>query len=328
MKKSTLTNPNFKLFGEITKFDEEQRMVYGIATNDAVDSQGDIIDMEATKKALPGYSEWRNIREMHGDSVAGTAPVLEVKKEGLYIGAHIVDDMAWKKVKTGTYKGFSIGGQVKTSMEEFNEETGETVNRITEYDLMEISLVDRPANPEAKISMFKRNNNEVDSMNKELKKEEAEAVEETVEEVEATVEEVAKEVSEDVEETEPVEEEAAEATEDEAEEAEEEASDEAKEDVSEDEAEDEDDSEEETEKSGAKPEEITLTKAEYDTLKAKANLAKKQEAVLDKMSKMVKAISVPDKKLVEKRSKEDIVKSELKDKSLGELSLMDGGFLK
>jgi predicted phage tail protein len=64
---------------------------------------------------------------------------------GTWIGAKVVDDKAWAKVKEGVYKGFSVGGK-KTSQK------GTT---ITGMRLSEISLVDRPANPDAKIEIWK-----------------------------------------------------------------------------------------------------------------------------------------------------------------------------
>ena len=52
------------------------------------------------------------------------------------------------KVKTGVYKGFSIGGSV-TARDELNK------SQITGLKLTEISLVDRPANPDAVFTCYK-----------------------------------------------------------------------------------------------------------------------------------------------------------------------------
>jgi len=60
----------------------------------------------------------------------------------------VVDDEAWKKVVEGVYKGFSIGGFV-TARDAADPKA------ITGVDLAEISLVDRPANPDAVFSVFK-----------------------------------------------------------------------------------------------------------------------------------------------------------------------------
>jgi hypothetical protein len=64
------------------------------------------------------------------------------------IHAHVVDPVAVQKVKTGVYKGFSIGGSV-TQRDSLDKSV------IKGVKLSEISLVDRPANPEAVITFFK-----------------------------------------------------------------------------------------------------------------------------------------------------------------------------
>ncbi len=130
----------------IEKIDAEKRLVYGYASTPALDLQGERVSLEAIKRALPDYMQWRNIREMHQMSAVGVAESAEVDKKGLYIVGRIVDDEAWRKVKEGVYKGFSIGGQ----------RLSKVGDEITELILTEISLVDRPANPECRIELFKR----------------------------------------------------------------------------------------------------------------------------------------------------------------------------
>jgi hypothetical protein len=75
----------------------------------------------------------------------------DVDHKGLHIAAKVVDDEAWEKVKEGVYKGFSIGGRV-TQRDPGNRKI------ITGLELSEISLVDRPANPDAIIDLYKRKN--------------------------------------------------------------------------------------------------------------------------------------------------------------------------
>ena len=135
----------FKAFAPITKVDDEQRMVYGYASTDSKDSQGEIVKSDAIEAALPDYMKFANIREMHTMSAVGVAKSAEVNEGGLYIGAKVVDDAAWIKVKEGVYKGFSIGGK---ALEKAN-------GIISKLRLTEISLVDRPANPECVIDTWK-----------------------------------------------------------------------------------------------------------------------------------------------------------------------------
>ena len=66
----------------------------------------------------------------------------------------MTDDDAWRSVRERVYQGFSIGGRVlKAHLERVG---GRLVRRITKLLLTEISLVDRPANPQAAILVYKR----------------------------------------------------------------------------------------------------------------------------------------------------------------------------
>ncbi len=143
----------------ITKIDEEKRLVYGIATNDVLDNQDEIVEWEATKAAIPEFMKWRNLREMHrADSAAGTVEELEVDeaKRQIPIVAKVVDDGAWKKVKEKVYKGFSIGGKALNRVKEFDEGVGKVISKVKAYLWNEISLVDRPANPTCVFTLVKR----------------------------------------------------------------------------------------------------------------------------------------------------------------------------
>lgn len=123
-------------------------MVYGYASTEAVDSQGEIVDKAAIEAALPDYMRFGNIREMHTLSAVGKTQSANVDTKGLFIQAKIVDKDAWEKVKEGVYNGFSIGGRKLASVG----------NRIKRLTLSEISIVDRPANPEAVFTMVKFDN--------------------------------------------------------------------------------------------------------------------------------------------------------------------------
>jgi len=137
-----------RLFAPIAKLDETQRLVFGYASTETLDSQGEIVRKEAIEAALPDYMRFANIREMHQPSAVGVAREAELDDKGLHLAAKIVDDEAWQKVVEGVYKGFSIGGRVTAR-------DAEAKHVITGVDLLEISLVDRPANPEAVIELFK-----------------------------------------------------------------------------------------------------------------------------------------------------------------------------
>ena len=140
------------IYGDITKVvenDDGTLTVSGIASTEAVDSDGEIITAEAMRAAIPDYMKFGAVREMHGSVAAGTALKCFVDDAGkTQLEAVVVDAGSIKKLLHGVLKGFSIGGKV-LSREPGNSKT------ITGIGLREISLVDRPANPEAMISLCK-----------------------------------------------------------------------------------------------------------------------------------------------------------------------------
>lgn len=139
-----------KAFLPISKVEERSDgtlFVSGIASTEALDVQGEIVTADAMKSAMPDFFKYGtgNLREMHGTSAAGIVEKATVEDGKTYIECIVVDPVAVKKVQTGTYKGFSIGGRALSKSDK----------TITSLRLSEISLVDRPANPEAVISMWK-----------------------------------------------------------------------------------------------------------------------------------------------------------------------------
>jgi len=143
------------------KVDKERRTVSGFASLDNVDKQGDIVTAEASMKA---FSEFRgNIREMHQPSAVGKMVSFkqdryfdpETKKfySGVFVSAYISKGAndAWEKVLDGTYTGFSIGGKMNKWDDGYDEKSDSTIRIIKDYDLVELSLVDSPANQFANI---------------------------------------------------------------------------------------------------------------------------------------------------------------------------------
>jgi hypothetical protein len=137
-----------RFYWPIAKVDADQRMVWGYASTEAEDDQGETVTREALAAALDDYMRFANIREMHQPSAVGIAREATVDDKGLYLGAKIVDGDAWQKVVEGVYKGFSIGGRV-TARDPADRRL------ITALRLTEISVVDRPANPEAMFDCWK-----------------------------------------------------------------------------------------------------------------------------------------------------------------------------
>lgn len=125
-------------------------IVNGFFTSDAIDEVGDIITREATENALPKYREWGNIRYMHQPKPV--AKMLRIGAEDKLkwneVEIHVIDPDAVFQVKNGLLKALSVGIWIRSWDDiEIDEETGAWI--ILAYDLVEISLVDHPANYDA-----------------------------------------------------------------------------------------------------------------------------------------------------------------------------------
>lgn len=150
---------------DFTKVNKDKRLVSGFATLDNVDSQGDIVKAEASRKA---FSRARgNLREMHKkDSAVGKIVDFREKEftyegktyKGIFVTARVSEGAqdTWLKVLDGTLSGFSIGGNIIDSEETFNK-SGKKVRVVNDYELIELSLVDNPANQLANVFEIQKN---------------------------------------------------------------------------------------------------------------------------------------------------------------------------
>jgi hypothetical protein len=162
---------NISLSVPFTKVDREKRTVSGFATLDNVDQTGDVVTAEASMKAFERFRG--NIREMHGPNAVGK--MVSFKPEtfydpksndfysGVYVDAYISKGAqdTWEKILDGTLAGFSIGGKIKESDNQVNKATGQTVRFIKEYALMELSVVDSPANELCNILSIEKMNGQL-----------------------------------------------------------------------------------------------------------------------------------------------------------------------
>jgi len=160
-------------------------LVYGKATDDAIDSDNQICDATWLSKAMPEwFKSGGNIREQHSNIAAGVAKELDSKSDGHYISALVVDPTSVKKVEAGVLKGFSIGIRGARVQRDDKALGG----RIIDGQIVEVSLVDRPANPNAKLMLAKSDGTEVIQVEEMI--ENQEVVEPTIVEEAPAVEEV------------------------------------------------------------------------------------------------------------------------------------------
>jgi hypothetical protein len=159
---------NVRLSMPIGKVDIERRMVSGFATLDNVDKQGDIVTTESSVEAFKNFRG--NLREMHQPSAVGKIVSFKEDKyfdpndkkfySGVYVSAYVSKGAqnAWEKVLDGTYTGFSIGGNIKTWDDAYDEKMDKSIRVIKNYELHELSLVDNPANEFANIVSIEKVN--------------------------------------------------------------------------------------------------------------------------------------------------------------------------
>ena len=152
---------NVRLSMPLTKIDEGRRIVSGFASLDNLDKQDDIVTTEASMEAFAKFRG--NIREMHQPSAIGKMISFKEEKyfdpetkkfyKGVFVSAYISKGAqdAWEKVLDGTYTGFSIGGRMNKWDDAYDEKSDKSIRVIKEYDLIELSLVDSPANQFANI---------------------------------------------------------------------------------------------------------------------------------------------------------------------------------
>jgi hypothetical protein len=162
---------NLHLSVPFTKVNREKRTVSGFATLDNVDQTGDVVTAEASLKAFENFRG--NIREMHTPLAVGK--LVSFKPEtfydqntkkfynGVYVTTYISKGAqdTWEKILDGTLSGFSIGGKIYESDNEVNKATGQSVRFIKGYDLVELSVVDSPANELCNIFSIEKMNGQM-----------------------------------------------------------------------------------------------------------------------------------------------------------------------
>ena len=152
---------NLRLSMPLTKVDKERRVVSGFASLDNLDKQDDIVTAEASMDAFAKFRG--NIREMHQPLAVGKMVSFKADKyfdpdskkfyNGVFVSAYVSKGAqdTWEKVLDGTLTGFSIGGRMNKWDDGFDEKSDKAIRIIKQYDLIELSLVDSPANQFANI---------------------------------------------------------------------------------------------------------------------------------------------------------------------------------
>jgi hypothetical protein len=152
---------NLRLSMPFNKVDKERRIVSGFASLDNLDKQMDIVTSEASMNAFAKFRG--NIREMHQPLAVGKMVNFKEDKyfdpeskkfyKGVFVSAYVSKGAqdTWEKVLDGTLTGFSIGGRMNKWDDGYDEKSDSQIRIIKDYDLVELSLVDSPANQFANI---------------------------------------------------------------------------------------------------------------------------------------------------------------------------------
>ena len=147
----------YAYIGNLTKSRDDKGFLHvkGVATDDTLDLDGQICDPAWLESAMGQWFKTGNVREMHTMSAVGKATKMSQDGSQFAIEAKIVDPLAATKTDEGVYGGFSIG--IKGAR---IDESADALKRapkgvIVGGRIVEVSLVDLPANPSAVLELVK-----------------------------------------------------------------------------------------------------------------------------------------------------------------------------
>ena len=152
----------FKITFPITKTEklEDGRMIVrGIATSDAIDKQGERLLFDGSVKAFTGWMETGPaVREQHDPTKAVGAglnftPMPEDGAIAVEVFVSAAEKGTQTKLDEKVLRAFSIGGTPKNA--KMVKAGDKIIKEISEWEMEELSIVDRPANPDCQIMFTK-----------------------------------------------------------------------------------------------------------------------------------------------------------------------------
>lgn len=157
---------NLELHAAELKFDDASRKFSGYASVfNGVDSYGDTIIAGAYKATLQDRQRPIQLRWNHYGPVIGKWTAIREDEKGLFVEGeltpgHSVAEDAYSLLKHGAVTGMSIGYRIPAGGSEKNGDT----RLLKQIDLIEISIVESPADLQAQIGDVKAAINEADSL--------------------------------------------------------------------------------------------------------------------------------------------------------------------
>ena len=155
---------HLQLAAACLKFDDQERTIEGYASVfNGLDAYGDTIAPGAYANTIGDRERPVRMRWNHYGPVIGKWTELREDERGLYVKGtltpgHSVADDVYASLKHGAVDGLSIAFHIR----EYEED--EDRRLLKEFDLVEISVVEEPADLGAKISGVKTSTDEVESI--------------------------------------------------------------------------------------------------------------------------------------------------------------------
>ncbi len=145
---------------EVKAFDDEKRIIEGVASTPSTDRQGDVLEAVGVKFALPLPFLWQHQK----DQPIGHVISASVKPDGIRVRVQLAQDdepgplkdlldLAWRSIKKGLVRGLSVGFRPTKEPEPIKGSWG---LRFSEWEMLELSAVTIPANSEATITAVKQ----------------------------------------------------------------------------------------------------------------------------------------------------------------------------
>lgn len=159
----SMENKAYSTF-EVKSFDEDERIITGIASTPSPDRDGDEVMPLGAKFALP----FPLLAQHDHSQPVGSVIEAKASSEGIFITAKLAKDSgldyverAWRQVKSGLLRGLSIGFRPTKSA------PGRTGTKFLELEIFELSLVTIPANAQAGIATVKEYANAAEAKSEE-----------------------------------------------------------------------------------------------------------------------------------------------------------------
>jgi len=147
--------------------DDGSVLVWGLATDGALDRDQQIIDPGFAKKSLQSwFASGANVRVMHSASLypAGKGIELVSRDDGEWLKAEISEPTAVRLVNKGVLQAYSVGIAKPRIIRDAVAKGG----RVVDGETVEVSLVDRPANPSCRVTLAKMADDLVDLTGQEV----------------------------------------------------------------------------------------------------------------------------------------------------------------